>query len=79
MSAIAALHFAFILIHQIITYACGGPIRHKMQMISIKLRILFTALLSSQQVQSFESQSDISYIWETNELEEQVPLIESSD
>jgi len=76
---LAAAHFTFIILHHIISYTCGGVVRHKIEIILAELREHFNILFSRQHVHSFENQSDVSYIDETNELEEQVAFIASSD
>ena len=52
--AIAAVHFTSIIIYHIITYTCGGVIRHRIQKIAATTNALLTMLFNRGKVRYYE-------------------------
>ncbi|XP_065895735.1 uncharacterized protein [Dysidea avara] len=67
MVAIAAVQFTFIIIYHIITYTCGGVIKHR---IMATKNTLFGKLFNQEQVQHYDSEEDIPNVQGFNELQE---------
>ena len=59
MVFIAALHFSFIIIYQIITCLCSDSTKHKMWMSVSKLTRWITTIHNKSQTQKFELQDNI--------------------